>query len=77
MIPDDAAAEIVALRLYSVARQHGRAPLSPDLVLDVFAELATHPGECGCGACEAARHTTPQRALATALHWPRDPRRRT
>jgi hypothetical protein len=75
--PDtDAAAELVALHLYRVRRQQGQA-LSPDLVHDVFAELATHPGDCGCGVCEAARHTTPQRALATALHWPRDLRRRT
>jgi hypothetical protein len=71
---DDAAAETVALYLYRIRRERGQA-LSPDLALDVFAEMAGHPADCDCGVCEAARHTTPQRALATALHWPRMPRR--
>jgi hypothetical protein len=75
----DAAAELVALQVYKVRRQRGRATTSIDidLVRDVFTELAGHSPQCNCGACEAACYTDPERVLATALHWPRDPRRST
>ena len=67
------AVELVACHVFNLAEQT-RQRLTFGDVERYLAQLAAHPGDCGCGRCPLVSRVTAQRVFQIASGWQRQVR---